>query len=99
MSPIAPKEFRNGDILVEVDKGTKSSKLFKTTKLSLSIDNVISIYVSLYYSLNTKRSHWMSMKNYTDKEIPEGLKDEGIINLDRITVFRDGLGSKQEFLY
>ena len=90
--PFNIKKLRNGDILIEVDKETQSSKLLKTTKLSLTMDNVIPISVSPHYSLNTKKGvvRCPDIKDCTDEEILEGLKDEGVIKLDRITVFRDG---------
>ena len=53
--PFNIKKLRNGDILIEVDKETQSSKLLKTTKLSLTMDNVTPISVSPHYSLNTKK--------------------------------------------
>ena len=53
--PFNIKKLRNGDILIEVDKETQSSKLLKMTKLSLTMDNVIPISVSSHYSLNTKK--------------------------------------------
>ena len=90
--PYNIKKLRNGDILVEVDKENQSSKLLKTTKLNLTIDNVIPITVSPHYNLNTKK--WvircLDIKDCSDEEILDGLKDEGVIKLDRILVFRDG---------
>ena len=87
--PFNIKKLRNGDILIEVDKETQSRKLLKTTKLSLTMDNIIPISVSPHYSLNTKKGviRCPDIKDCTDEEILEGLKDEGIIKLDRITVF------------
>ena len=55
--PFNIKKLRNGDILIEQDKETQNNRLLKTTKLSLTMDNVIPINVSPHYSLNTKRSH------------------------------------------
>ena len=75
------KKLRNRCILVELDKETQSKKLLKTTKLNLTMDSIIPIDVSPCYRLNTKD---------TDDEILEGLKAEGIIKLNRISVFRDG---------
>ena len=43
--PFNIKKLRNGSILVEVDKETQSKKLLKTTKLNLTMDNVIPIDV------------------------------------------------------
>ena len=62
------------------------------TKLNLSMDNVICITVSPHYSLNTKKVviRCLDIKSCFDEEILEGLKDEGVIKLDRISVFRDG---------
>ena len=56
------------------------------------MDNVISISVSPHYSLNTKilLIRCPDVKDCTNEEILEGLKDEGVIKLDRITVFRYG---------
>ena len=90
--PFNIKKLRNGDILIEVDKETQSSKLLKMTKLSLTMENVIPISVSPHYSLNTKKGviRCPDINDCTDEEILEGLKDEGVIKLDRITVFRDG---------
>ena len=90
--PFNIKKLRNGDILIEVDRETQSSKLLKMTKLSLIMDNVIPISVSPHYSLNTNKGviRCPDIKDCTDDEILEGLKDEGVIKLDRITVFRDG---------
>ena len=84
------KKLRNGDILVEVDKETQRSKLLKTTKLSLTMDNVISISVLPHYSLNMKKRviKCPDIKDCTDEEILKALKDEGVIKLDRITVFQ-----------
>ena len=84
-NPFNIKKLRNGDILIEVDKETQSSKLLKTTKLSLIMDNVIPISVSPHYSLNTKKGvvSCPDIKDCTDEEILEGLKDEGVIKLDR----------------
>ena len=64
----------------------------KTTKLYLTMENVIPITVSPHYSLNTKKGAIRSpdVKECSDEEILEGLKDEGVIKLDRISVFRDG---------
>ena len=64
----------------------------KTTKLSLTIDSVIPISVSPHYSLNMKKGviTCPDIKDCTDEEILEDLKDEGVIKWDRITVFRDG---------
>ena len=75
-----------------MDKEAQSNKLMKTTKLNLTMDNAIPIIVQPHYSVNTKK--WVigcpDIKECTDEEILEGLKDEGVIKLDRITVFRDG---------
>ena len=56
------------------------------------MDNVIPITVSPHYSLNTKKGviRCPDIKECSDEEILEGLKDEGVIKLDRISVFRDG---------
>ena len=55
------------------------------------MDNVIAISVFPHYSLNTKKGviRCSDIKDCTDEEILEPLKDEGVIKLDRITVFRD----------
>ena len=90
--PFNIKKLRNGNILVEVDKEAQSNKMMKTTKLNLTMDNAIPIEVQPHYSLNTKKGviRCPDIKECTDEEILEGLKDEGVIKLDRITVFRDG---------
>ena len=90
--PFNMKKLRNGDILVELDKENQSSKLLKTTKLNLTMDNVIPITVSPHYNLNTKKGviRCPDIKDCSDEEILDGLKDEGVIKLDRILVFRDG---------
>ena len=90
--PFNMKKLRNGDILVELDKENQSSKLLKTTKLNLTMDNVIPITVSPHYNLNTKKGviRCPNIKDCSDEEILDGLKDEGVIKLDRILVFRDG---------
>ena len=90
--PFNIKKLRNGNILVEVDKEAQSNKQMKTTKLNLTMDNAIPIEVQPHYSLNTKKGviRCPDIKECTDEEILEGLKDEGVIKLDRITVFRDG---------
>ena len=90
--PFNIKKLRNGNILVEEDKEAQSNKLMKTTKLNLTMDNAIPIEVQPHYSLNTKKGviRCPDIKECTDEEILEGLKDEGVIKLDRITVFRDG---------
>ena len=95
--PFNMKKLRNGDILIEGDKETQSSKLLKTTKLSLTMDNVIPISVSPHYSLNTKKGviRCPDIKDYTDEEILKGLKDDCVIKLDRITVFRDGFRKRK----
>ena len=49
--PFNIKKLRNGEILVKVDKEAQSSKLLKTTKLNLTMDNVIPVTVSPHYSL------------------------------------------------
>ena len=87
-----PFNIRNVEILTEIDKEAQSSKLLKTTKLHLTMENVIPITVSLHYSLNTKKGviRCLDIKECSDEEILEGLKDEGVIKLDRISVFRDG---------
>ena len=83
------------------DKETQSIKLLKTTKLNLTIDNVIPVTVSPYYSLNTKKGviRCPYIKECSDEEILEGLKDDGVIKMDRISVFRDGQGNQQGHLY
>ena len=98
--PFNIKKLRNGEILIEVDKEAQSSKLLKTTKLNLTMDNVIPVTVSPHYSLNTKKGviRCPDIKECSDEEILDGLKDEGVIKLDRISVFRDGQ-RKQEHLY
>ena len=98
--PFNIRKLRNGDILVEVDKEAQSSKLLKRTKLHLTMDNVIPITVSPHYSLNTKKGviRCPDIKECSDEEIL-GLKDEGVIKLDRISVFRDGQGTQQGHLY
>ena len=53
--PFNIKKLRNGDILVEVDKENQSSKLLKTSKLNLTMDNVIPITVLPHYNLNTRK--------------------------------------------
>ena len=90
--PFNIKKLRNGNILVEVDKEAQSNKLMKTVKLNLTMDNAIPIQVQPHYSLNTKKGviRCPDIKECTDEEILESLKDEGVIKLDRITVFRDG---------
>ena len=44
------------------------------------------------YSLNMKKGviRCPDIKDCTDEEILEGLKDEGVVKLDRIIVFIDG---------
>ena len=84
--PFNIRKLRNGDILLEVDKEAESSKLLKTTKLHLTMENVIPITVSPHYSLNTKKG----VIRCPDIKELEGLKDECVIKLDRISVFRDG---------
>ena len=56
------------------------------------MDSVNLITVSPHYSLNTKKGliRCPDIKDCSDEEILEGLKDEGVIKLDRIWVFRDG---------
>ena len=88
--PFNIKKLRNGSILVEVDKETQSKKLLKTTKLNLTMDNAIPIDVSPHYSLKKGVIRCSDIKVCTDDEILEGLKAEGVIKLDRISVFRDG---------
>ena len=90
--PFNIKKLKNGSILVEVDKETQSKKLLKTTKLNLTMDNAIPINVSPHCSLNTKKGviRCPDIKDCPDDEILEGLKAEGVIKLDRISVFRDG---------
>ena len=44
--PLNIKKLRNEEILIEVDKEAQSSKLLKTVKLNLTMDNVIP---SLYH--------------------------------------------------
>ena len=89
--PFNIKKLRNGDILVEVDKENQSSKLLKTSKLNLTMDNVIPVTVLPHYNLNTKKGviRCPGIKDCSDEEILDGLKD-GVIKLDRILVFRDG---------
>ena len=82
--PFNIKKLRNGEILIDVDKETQSSKLLKTTKLSLTMDHIIPITVSPHYI------RCPDIKECSDEEILEGLTDEGVIKLDRISVFRDG---------
>ena len=86
------EKLRNENILVEVDKEAQSNKLMKTTKLNQTMDNDIPVEVQPHYSLNTKKGviRCPDIKECTDEEILEGLKDEGVIKMDRITVFRDG---------
>ena len=78
--------------MVEIDKRTRSSKLLKMTKLSLTMDNVIPVSVSPHYGLNTKKGviKCPDIKYCTYEEILQGLKDEGVIKLDKLNVFRDG---------
>ena len=89
--PFNIRKLRNGEILIEVDKEDQSSKLLKTAKLHLTMENVIPITVSPHYSLNTKKGviRCPDIKECSDEEML-GLKDEGVIKLDRISVFRDG---------
>ena len=47
--------MRNREILIEVDKEAQSSKLLKTTKLNLTMENVSPITVLPHYSQNTKK--------------------------------------------
>ena len=90
--PLNMKKLRNGNILVELEKENQSTKLLKISQLSLTIDNVIPVDVSPHNSLNTKKGviRCPDIKDCTDEEILDGLKDEGVIKLERITVFRDG---------
>ena len=90
--PFNIKKLGNGKILIEVDKEAQSSKLLKTAKLNLTMDKVIPITVSPHYSLNTKKEviRCPDIKECSDEEILEGLKDEGVMKLDRISVFSDG---------
>ena len=91
--PFNIKKLRNGEILIEVDKEAQSSRLLKTAKLNLTMDNVfIPITVSPNYSLNTKNGviRCPDIKECSDEEILEGLKEEGVIKLDRMSVFTDG---------
>ena len=81
------KVLRNGEILIEIEKEAQSSKLLKMTKLHLTMENVIPITRPPHYSLNTNNP---DIKECSDEAILEGLKDEGVIKLDRISVFRDG---------
>ena len=75
-----------------MDKEAQNNKLMKTTKLNLTINNVIPIEVQPHFSLTTMKGviRCPDIKECTDEEILEGLKDEGVIKLDRISVFRDG---------
>ena len=90
--PFNINKLKNGSILVKVDKETQSKKLLKTTKLNLTMDNAIPIDVSPHYSLNTKKGviSCPDIKDCTDDEILECLKAEGVVKLDRISLFRDG---------
>ena len=55
------------------------------------MENVIPITVSPHYSLNTKKGVIRCPDiECSDEEILDRLKDEGVIKLDRISVFRDG---------
>ena len=69
--PFNIKKLRNGEILIEVDKEAQSSKLLKTAKLNLTMDNVIPIIVSPQYSLNTKKGviRCPDIKECSDEEI------------------------------
>ena len=77
--PFNIKKLRYEEILIEVDREAQSSKLLKMAKLNLTMDNVIPITVSPPYSLNTKKG----VIRCPDIK-------EGVIKLDRISVFRDG---------
>ena len=65
------------------------------------MDNAIPIDVSPHYTLNTKKVviRGPDIKDCTYDEILEGLKAEGVIKLNRISVFRDGQRKQQEHLY
>ena len=90
--PYNIKKLRDGNILVELDKEKQSKKLLEATKLSLTMDNFIPIEVSPHNFLNTKKGviRCHDIKDCADDEILEGLEAEGVVKLDRITVFRDG---------
>ena len=64
----------------------------KITQLSLTIDNVIPVDVSPHYSLNTKKGviRCQDIRDCADDEILDGLKDEDVVKVERIMVFRDG---------
>ena len=96
--PFNIRKFRNGDIWIELDKETQCSKLLKTTKLSLTMGNVIPIIVSPHYRLNTKKGviRCSDIKDCIGEEILKGLKDEGVIKLGRITEFGDGFRKQTE---
>ena len=48
--PFNIRKLRNGEIIIEVDTEAQSSKLLKTTKLHLTMENVIPITVSPHYT-------------------------------------------------
>ena len=71
--PFNIKKLRNREILIEVNKEAQSKKLLKTTKLHLTMENVIPITVSPHCSLNTKKGviRCPNIKECSDEEILE----------------------------
>ena len=68
----------------------QTKKLLKNSKMNLTMDNAITSDVSSHYSLNSKKEIMTcSEKGCTGDEIFEYLKDEGVVKLDRIFVFRN----------
>ena len=74
------------------------AKSDKTTKLNLTTYNAVSFEILPHNILNTKKGviRCSDLKDCTDEEILEGLKDKGVIKLDKIPAFGDGFWKQTE---
>ena len=81
------KKLRSGDLLVEVTRKAHATNLLKT-----NIFHNIPVLVSPHRSLNTKKGvmRCRDLEDETEENIKEELKDQGVIEVYRIKVNRNG---------
>lgn len=79
---------RDGNLLILTRNETQANKFLKTTTLS----GLIPVEISLHTTLNITKGviFCPSLKELSEKEITDGLRDQGVVECKKITKYNDG---------
>ena len=85
--PKSNKKLRSGDLLVEYEKKKQIDTLLRLEKF-----HDLKVKVSLHASLNTCKGvvRCPDLKGVSEQEILEEMREQGVINVRRIKIRRDG---------